>query len=107
MVHFTNLAAGNLMSLYFPRKLIPGQMRRQQASGVAVAANLGIQVLLATLAGGVYLLSRWAGHLAWCGVAFLVLAGAAWIAYRRVLDLASGIAWRRREILIAELSGSD
>jgi ABC-2 type transport system permease protein len=100
----TNLAAGNLVSLYFPRKLNFGQMKRQQASGLAVAASMGTQVLLAGLVAGTYFLSRWAGNLAWCGVALLVLAGAAWMAYRRVLDLASGIAWKRREVLVTELT---
>lgn len=103
-VLLTNLAAGNLVSLYFPRKLNFGQMRRQQGSGLAVAVSMGIQGLLAALATGVYFLSRWAGHLAWCGVAFLVLAGAAWVAYGQVLGLASGIAWKRREALMTELS---
>jgi ABC-2 type transport system permease protein len=102
----TNLAAGNLVSLYFPRKLNPGQMRRQQASGLSVAASMGVQVLLAALIAGMYFLSRWMGHLAWCGAAFLVLAGAAWMAYRHVLDLTSGIALKRREVLVAELSRS-
>jgi ABC-2 type transport system permease protein len=102
----TNLAAGNLMSLYFPRKLNFGQMRRQQPSGMAVAATFGTQLPLAGLMAGIYFLSRRAGHPAWCGAAFLVLAGAAWMAYRRVLDLASGIAMKRREVLMAELSRS-
>jgi ABC-2 type transport system permease protein len=100
----TNLAVGNQVSLYFPRKLNFGQMRRQQASGVALAASLGVQVLLAALLTAIYFLSRWAGHLAWCGAAFLVLAGVAWMAYRYELDLASGIALKRREVLMAELS---
>ena len=107
LVLLTDLAVGNLVSLYFPRRLIYGQMRRQQASGMAAVASMGTQVLLAALVAGSYLLSRWAGHLAWCGVAFLVLAGAAWVAYRRVLDLASGIALKRREVLMTELSRSE
>jgi len=105
-IFLTNLAVGNLVSLYFPRKLNFGQMRRQQASGMAVAASLGIQVLLAALTAGMYFLARWTGHLAWCGAAFLALAGAAWVAYRHVLDLASSIALKRREVLMAELSRS-
>ena len=104
LILLTNFAVGNLVSLYFPRKLNFGQMRRQQSSGIAVAASLGTQVLLAALVTGLYILSRWAGHLAWCGAAFLVLAGAAWMVYRRVLDLAGGIAWKRREVMMAELS---
>jgi ABC-2 type transport system permease protein len=104
MVLLTNLTVGNLVSLYFPRKLNFGQMRRQQGSGLAVAVSMGTQALLGGLIASMYFLSRWAGHLAWCGVAFLMLAGAAWVAYHHVLDLASGIAWKRREALMTELS---
>jgi ABC-2 type transport system permease protein len=106
-VLFVNLAAGNLVSLYFPRKLNIGQMRRQQASGMAAAASMGIQALVVGLAAGAYFLSRWAGHVSLCGIAFLVLAGGTWIVYQRVLDLASGIAWKRRELLIAELARAE
>ncbi len=102
-----NLTAGNLVSLYFPRKLKPGQMRRQQASGLSVLVSLGVQVVVAGLAAALYFLSRWAGNTAWCVVCFLVLAGITWVAYRHVLDLVSGIALKRREALMAELSRPD
>ena len=102
-----NLTAGNLVSLYSPRKLKPGQMRRQQGSGIAVLVSLGVQVVVAGLAAGLYFLARWAGNMAWCGVGLLGLAGLAWLAYRRALDLVSGIASRRREALMAELSRPD
>jgi ABC-2 type transport system permease protein len=102
-----NLTAGNLVSLYFPRKLKPGQMRRQQASGIAVLVTLGVQVAVGGSATSLYLLSRWAGNMAWCGIGFLGLAGVTWVAYRRVLNLVSGIAWKRREALLAELSRPD
>jgi hypothetical protein len=92
------------MSLYFPQKLNLGEMRRQRASGLATVANFGIQLILAGLAAAIYFLSRWAGNLAWCGLAFVVLAGIAAMAYRYVLNLASSIAWKRREALMAELS---
>jgi hypothetical protein len=36
-----------------------------------------------------------------------VLAGITWVAYRHVLDLVSGIALKRREALMAELSRPD
>jgi len=102
----TNLTVGNLVSLYYPQKLNPGEMRRQQASGLAMAVSFGIQLLLAGVAAAMYFLSRWAGSLAWCGIAFVVLAGIAGMAYRYVLNLSSGIAWKRREVLMAELSRS-
>ncbi len=106
-VILANLAVGNLVSLYFPRKLQFGQMRRQKASGMAAALTLGIQAPVLGLAVGAYLLARWAGRLEWCGAAYLVLAVAAWIGYRRVLNLTSDIAWKRRETLIAELARAE
>jgi ABC-2 type transport system permease protein len=102
-----NLTAGNLVSLYYPRKLKFGQMRRQRASGMAVVATLGVQVLVGGLGAGLYLVSRWAGNMAWCGIGFLGLAGITWVAYRRVLNLVTGTAWKRREALLAELSRPD
>jgi hypothetical protein len=82
-------------------------MRRQQGSGVAVAVSLGVQVFAGGLAAALYFLARWTGNLAWCGVGLLGLAGIAWLAYRRVLNLVSSIAWKRRESLMAELSQPD
>jgi len=102
-----NLTAGNLVSLYFPRKLKPGQMRRQQGSGMAVLVTLGVQVVVGGLATGLYLFSRWAGNIVWCGAGLVGLSGITWVAYQRVLDLVSGIAWKRREALLAELSRPD
>jgi ABC-2 type transport system permease protein len=106
-VFLLNLTVGNLVSLYFPRKWKSGQMRRQQGSGAAVAVSLGVQVVVAGLAAGLYFLSHWAGNTAWCGIGFLGLAAVAWLAYRRVLNLVSGIAGKRREALMAELSRPD
>jgi ABC-2 type transport system permease protein len=103
-VLLVNLAAGNLLSLYFPTKLKPGRIQRQQRSGIAVVASIGVQVFVLGLTAGLYFLSRWAGNLAWCGIGFIGLAGLAWLTYRHVLNLISGIAWKRREALLAELS---
>jgi ABC-2 type transport system permease protein len=102
-----NLTAGNLISLYFPRKMKLGQMRRQHASGLAMLGSLGVQAFVAGVAAALYFLSRWAGNTAWCGIGFLGLAGITWLAYRRVLNLVTGIAWKRREALLAELSRPD
>jgi len=64
-------------------------------------------VFVAGVAAVLYFLSRWAGNLAWCGIGFVGLAGITWVAYGRVLNLVSGIAWKRREALMAELSPPD
>ena len=66
-----NLTAGNLVSLYFPRKLNPGQMRRQQASGLS-AGQPGSPMVVAGVAAGLYFLSRWAGTWPGAGLALWV-----------------------------------
>ncbi len=102
-----NLTAGNLVSLYSPRKFKPGQMRRQKPTGMATVATLGVQVLVGGVVGGLYLVSRWVGNTAWCGIGLVGLSGITWVGYRRVLDLVSDIAFKRREALLAELSRPD
>jgi len=98
-----NLAIGDLMSLYFPRKLKFGQMRRQQTSGLSILVSLGTQIVLFGLAIGLYLLSHVTGNLAWCAIGFLVLDVLAFVVYRQVLAAVDGIALKRRDALIIEL----
>ncbi len=98
-----NLALGDLMSLYFPRKLNFGQMRRQQTSGVSILVSLGTQVVLFGLAFGIYLVSRIAGSLVWCGIGFLVIDVIAFVVYRWVLGSVDGIALKRRDVMLTEL----
>jgi len=98
-----NLAIGDLMSLYFPRKLKFGQMRRQQTSGLSILVSLGTQIVLFGLAIGLYLLSHVTGNLAWCAIGFLVLDILALVAYRQVLAAVDDIALKRRDALIIEL----
>jgi ABC-2 type transport system permease protein len=98
-----NLAIGDLMSLYFPRKLNFGQMRRQQTSGVSILVSLGTQVVLAGLAFGLYLISHLTGNLSWCAIGFLVLDILALVLYRQVLASIDRIALKRRDALVTEL----
>jgi len=106
-ITLVNLTAGNLVSLYSPRKLELGQMRRLQASGLATGASLGVLAVVAGVAAGLYFLSRRTGNMAWCGFGFMGLAGITWVAYRRILKLVNDIAGKRREALMAELSRPD
>jgi len=98
-----NLAVGDLTSLYFPRKLNFGQMRRQQTSGVSILVSLGTQAVLAGLAFGFYLISDVTGNLSWCGIGFLVFDVLALVLYRRVLAAIDGLALKRRDALVNEL----
>lgn len=98
-----NLAIGDLTSLYFPRKLNFGQMRRQQTSGLSVLISLGTQVVLAGFAVALVLVSRFTGTLLWCGAGFLALDLIGLVAYRHVLGTLDGLATRRRDVLLTEL----
>ncbi|HEV2425682.1 MAG TPA: hypothetical protein VGZ29_12710 [Terriglobia bacterium] len=98
-----NLAIGDLISLYFPRKLNFGQMRRQQTSGVSILVSLGTQVVLAALAFGLYLISRLTGNLSWSVFGFLALDLAGFVLYRQVLASVDDIARKRRDALVTEL----
>jgi ABC-2 type transport system permease protein len=99
-----NMAAGNLLSLYFPRPLEFAAFRRQANSGVTVFASLGMQVAVIGV-GAIVLLRAWRlGELWLATLLFLLLAAPATLFYRAVLNNSSQIALRRREALTAELS---
>jgi ABC-2 type transport system permease protein len=99
-----NLAAGNLLSLYFPKKFDFGTFGRQRASATTVFSSMGIQLIVITLGGlavflGYFLHRRWLAD-----TILLVLALIAFIAYRMVLDRVPRIALDKRETLTAELT---
>jgi ABC-2 type transport system permease protein len=98
-----NLVAGNLLSLYSPKKIESGMLGRQRASQTTVLASFAIQLGTAGLcAFALYLTGSW-GSLWLATAAFLVLAVAAWSGYALVLNRIDRIALGRREVLISEL----
>ncbi len=101
-----NLSAGNLLSLYRPRRIEFGSMRRQQASGLTVLIGLGIQLASFILITLVFLATYFFGGTWLALLVFLVLAAAAAQLYRTVLDRCTHIALDRREFLTAEFCRS-
>src|SRR3970040_1894578 len=101
-----NLSAGNLLSLYRPRRIEFGSMRRQQASGLTVLIGLGIQLACFIVIGLVFLVTYFFGGTWLSLLVFLVLAAAAAQLYRTVLDRCTRIALDRREFLTAEFCRS-
>ena len=97
-----NLSAGNLLSLYRPRRIEFGSMRRQQASGLTVLIGLGIQLASFVVIALVFLATHFFGGMWLSFLVFLVLAAAASQIYRTVLDRCTRIALDRREFLTAE-----
>lgn len=102
-VILVNFAAGNLLSLYFPRRLQFGTMRRQNQSGVAALTMFLVPGTAMGVATGVYGLCRWAGHAEWAVLALLGLAGVSFVVYQRVLAASTAIAARKRDVIMEEL----
>jgi len=98
-----NLAAGNLLSLYSPKKTEFGTFGRQRASQTTVLTSFAIQILVFGLAAITLLIARYYKREWMAIVAFLGLAALAFILYRFALTRVDTIAARRREILTTEL----
>lgn len=103
---FTNLAAGNLLSIFTPKKVDFGTMGRQRASTVTAFASLGVQAATIGIAVGTLLVAR-TFHRTWAAIpVFLVLAVAAGIGYSLVMGRIDKFAIEKRETMVTELCRS-
>jgi ABC-2 type transport system permease protein len=98
-----NLAVGNLLSLYSPKRIELGSFGRQRASQLTVLISFGVHFLVfgmgaATLALAHYYRNTWLAT-----ILFLILAVAAFTGYTLVLSRVDGLALSRREVLTSEL----
>jgi ABC-2 type transport system permease protein len=101
---FANMAVGNLLSLYTPKKFDFGTFGRQRAANTTAFASLGVQAVVLGIGALAFLLARLL-HKPWLAtVLLLVLAAIAFVCYAIVLKRVNGIALDRRETLISELS---
>ena len=98
-----NLTAGNLLSIYTPKKIDYAAFGKQRASTSTVLASLGIQAVVFGLATVTLLIARALGSVWIAAVIFLILAGLASIGYILVLNRADRIALDRRDAILAEL----
>jgi len=99
-----NLAAGNLLSLYTPKKIDYGTFGRQRASGTTAVASLGIQAVTIGLCALALIAARASGRIWAATLVFVFLIILAAVAYILVLNQVDSVALKRREALIAELS---
>jgi ABC-2 type transport system permease protein len=98
-----DFSAGNLLSIYSPKKSNPGRFGQQRAAQVTVLASFGIRAVVLGFVALIIWLCRLYG-IAWlAGLIFLLLAGIAFAGYRAILRFAEKLAFDRREILITEL----
>lgn len=96
------MAAGNLLSLYFPRRFDFGKFKQRQ-SGVSVLLGMVQQMVTLIIAGGIYALARWLDALWAAALAYVVLGAAMATGYNLLLGHCDSVALRRREVLAAEL----
>jgi len=99
-----NLAAGNLLSLYSPKRVDFGTFGRQRASQVTVLLSLVIQAVVIGCCVATFILARQLQRRELAVLIFLGLAVVAAAAYVISLRRADQLAKTRQETLIAELS---
>jgi ABC-2 type transport system permease protein len=98
-----NFTAGNLLSIYAPRKRDFSTFGRQNASQTTVLASFGLQILTVGLGVAVFAIARLYGNLWIATLLFLALAAISIPLYVFVLRRLDHIALQRRETLVAEL----
>jgi len=98
-----NFAAGNLLSIYSPKKRDFATFGRQNASHTTVLASLGLQIVIVGIGVAAFFLAHLYKN-PWIAVLlFLALAAISIPIYMIVLRRIDGFAIQRRETLLAEL----
>lgn len=98
-----NFTAGNLLSLYSPKKRDFAAFGRQNVSQTTVLISLGVQIVIVGVGVAAFLIARLYKNLWIATLAFLVLAAITVPIYLVVLRRLDTIAIDRRETLLAEL----
>ncbi len=98
-----NLTAGNLLSIYTPKKVDLAALGRQRASQVTALVSLGIQAAVLGLCALAILVARAYHHLWLAAIIFVALAAIAIVIYFLVLKRIDAIVPQRREAMITEL----
>jgi hypothetical protein len=98
-----NFTAGNLLSIYSPKKRDFATFGRQNVSQTTVLASFGMQIVIVGIGAAVFAIAR-LYHNQWVApVLFVLLAAIAMPIYVMVLGRLDRIALQRREVLLAEL----
>ncbi len=98
-----NFTAGNLLSIYSPKKRDFSTFGRQNVSQTTVLASFGMQIVIVGLGAAVFALARLYKNLWIAAVLFLILAAFSIPFYVIVLRRMDRLAVERRETLLAEL----
>jgi ABC-2 type transport system permease protein len=98
-----NFTAGNLLSIYSPKKRDFATFGRQNVSQTTVLASFVMQILIVGVGVAVFALARFYKNLWIAVLLFLLLSAISITVYRAVLGRLDRIALDRRETLLAEL----
>jgi ABC-2 type transport system permease protein len=98
-----NFAAGNLLSMYAPKKRDFSTFGRQNVSQTTVLASFGVQIVIVGFGAAAFAIARIYKDLWIAAGLFLVLAAISIPIYILILRRMDRIALRRRETLLAEL----
>jgi hypothetical protein len=98
-----NFTAGNLLSIYSPRKRDFSTFGRQNVSQTTVLASLGIQVVVVGVGVAAFTIARLYRDQWIATFVFLVLSAVSVPLYVMVLRRMDSIALEQRETLVAEL----
>ena len=98
-----NFTAGNLLSIYAPKKRDFSTFGRQNVSQTTVLASLGVQIVTVGLGVAAFAIARLYNNLWIAALLFLILAAISTPVYLLVLLRLDGIALQRQEMLLAEL----
>jgi ABC-2 type transport system permease protein len=98
-----NFTAGNLLSIYSPRKRDFATFGRQNVSQTTVLVSLGVQIVIVAVGVAAFMIARFYKNLWIATLVFLALSVISLPLYIMVLRRLDTIAIERRETLIAEL----
>ncbi|HKH99608.1 MAG TPA: hypothetical protein VJ999_10905 [Candidatus Sulfotelmatobacter sp.] len=98
-----NFTAGNLLSIYAPKKRDFATFGRQNVSQTTVLVSLGVQIVTVGVGAAAFMIGRLYHNLWISAFAFLLLSAISFPLYIMVLRRLDGIALERREALIGEL----
>lgn len=98
-----NLAVGNLLSLYSPKRIELGAFGRQRASQLTVLISFAVHFVVFGLGAATLLLAHHYRNVWLASGIFLVLAALAITGYGLVLQRVDRLALARREVLTSEL----
>jgi len=98
-----NFTAGNLLSIYAPKKRDFATFGRQNVSQTTVLISFGVQIVTVAIGAGAFAVAHWYQNLWIAAPLFLMLSAISIPVYVVILRRLDEIAIERREALLAEL----